>query len=80
MVEPLYKSKNSIFNPFGNSEKGKGWLVKSMFFGDSRIALTFGSLIITFSILKSKNIPLLGNQKTIDRIQYLLLNNKPLRN
>ena len=22
----------------------------------------------------------LGNQKTIDRIQYLLLNNKPLRN
>ena len=23
---------------------------------------------------------LLGNQKTLDRIQYLLLNNKPLRN
>ena len=25
-------------------------------------------------------LSLLGNQKTIDRIQYLLLNNKPLRN
>jgi hypothetical protein len=23
---------------------------------------------------------LLGNQKTLDRIQYLLMNNKPLRN
>ena len=41
MVEPLYRSKNSIFNPFGNSENGKGWFVKSMFFGDSRIAITF---------------------------------------
>ena len=26
---------------------------------------SLGSLIITFSILKSKNIPLLGNQKTL---------------
>jgi 3-hydroxyacyl-CoA dehydrogenase len=25
-------------------------------------------------------LSLLGNQKTLDRIQYLLMNNKPLRN
>ena len=25
-------------------------------------------------------LQLLGNQKTLDRIQYLLMNNKPLRN
>ena len=37
----MNESKNSIFNPLGNSEYGKGWLVKSTFLGDSSIALTF---------------------------------------
>ncbi len=29
---------------------------------------------------KEAFLQLLGNQKTLDRIQYLLMNNKPLRN
>ena len=33
---------------------------------------SLGSLIITFSILKSKNIPLLGNQKTLLLIRGLV--------
>ena len=31
-------------------------------------------------IEKEAFLQLLGNQKTLDRIQYLLMNNKPLRN
>ena len=34
-------NQKTHFNPSGNSEYGKGWLVKSTFLGDSSIALTF---------------------------------------